>query len=162
MILCIRSSVFRKMFCGKMAMKGSEIRLQDIEPDAFLCFLKYLYTDEVKIRSNSAVYFFLHELHCTHTENGDMWWNIHPELWNTSWSTCMRVTVPLVPVAALRIHQQKQRPGKRKQRRWNKRKGVKATAFRSDSQDSCMRQTDDSAPHKQSNGIFDGPATGRK
>lgn len=53
-VLCIRSTVFRKMFCGKMAMKENEIRLPDIEPDAFLCFLRYLYTDEVKIDGDTV------------------------------------------------------------------------------------------------------------
>lgn len=49
-ILSIGSAVFDAMFNGPMAIKSSaEIELPDVEPAAFMCMLRFLYTDEVRL-----------------------------------------------------------------------------------------------------------------
>lgn len=48
-ILSVGSAVFYAMFHGNFASTKNEIELPDIEPQAFITLLKFLYYDEVNI-----------------------------------------------------------------------------------------------------------------
>ncbi|XP_044733727.1 BTB/POZ domain-containing protein 2-like [Chrysoperla carnea] len=49
LILAAASDVFETLFFGSLATKSDQIKLPDIEPTIFLAFLKFIYTDEMKI-----------------------------------------------------------------------------------------------------------------
>ena len=48
-VLATGSAVFDAMFNGGIRNQDSEITLPDVEPQAFLALLRFLYTDEVRI-----------------------------------------------------------------------------------------------------------------
>ncbi|XP_046547323.1 BTB/POZ domain-containing protein 6-like [Haliotis rubra] len=52
-VLVSRSCVFHAMFCGLLAGKG-EVTITDIEADIFKEFLRYIYTDEVRINAETV------------------------------------------------------------------------------------------------------------
>ena len=58
-ILSIGSAVFYAMFHGNFASARTEIELPDIEPQAFITLLKFLYYDEVNIAFLIQLSFFL-------------------------------------------------------------------------------------------------------
>ena len=55
-VLSLGSDVFYAMFNGPMATQEEEIELSDMEPDSFLCFLRYFYTGYVITRSDTAMW----------------------------------------------------------------------------------------------------------
>jgi len=48
-VLSVSSAVFDAMFNGGMATSSTEVEIPDVEPPAFICLLRFLYTDEVRI-----------------------------------------------------------------------------------------------------------------
>lgn len=48
-VLSISSPVFYAMFSGELVEQGKNIRIPDSDPESFLEFLRYLYTDEVNL-----------------------------------------------------------------------------------------------------------------
>lgn len=54
-VLSIGSAVFDAMFNGGMATDEKEIELPDIEPAAFLCLMKFFYSDEVRIGPDTVM-----------------------------------------------------------------------------------------------------------
>lgn len=54
-VLSIGSAVFDAMFNGGMATADAEIELPDVEPAAFLCLLRFFYSDEVKIGPDTVM-----------------------------------------------------------------------------------------------------------
>ncbi|RXG72434.1 BTB/POZ domain-containing protein 2 [Armadillidium vulgare] len=48
-VLSVGSAVFDAMFNGKLSSQQEEIELPDVEPQAFLALLRFLYSDEVQI-----------------------------------------------------------------------------------------------------------------
>ncbi|MCJ8731020.1 hypothetical protein PDJAM_G00191260 [Pangasius djambal] len=54
-VLAVGSSVFSAMFYGDLAEGDSEIQIPDVEPAAFLILLKYLYSDEIELSSETVV-----------------------------------------------------------------------------------------------------------
>ena len=49
MFLAMSSPVFEAMFYGGLAETKREIKISDVQPDAFSCMLEYIYTDEVNL-----------------------------------------------------------------------------------------------------------------
>jgi len=54
-VLAVGSSVFYAMFYGTLAETGDEIVVPDVEPEAFLKMLKYLYADEINLDEESVL-----------------------------------------------------------------------------------------------------------
>lgn len=54
-VLATSSSVFYAMFYGSLADNKQEIEIPDIEPNAFLTMLRYLYCDEIRIEEESIL-----------------------------------------------------------------------------------------------------------
>ncbi|KAG7277720.1 hypothetical protein CRUP_023008 [Coryphaenoides rupestris] len=54
-VLAVGSSVFAAMFYGDLAEETDEIRIPDVEPDAFLALLKYMYSDEVELEADTVL-----------------------------------------------------------------------------------------------------------
>lgn len=54
-ILSVGSAVFDAQFNGPMATSEEVIEIPDVEPDAFLALLKFLYSDEVTICSDTVM-----------------------------------------------------------------------------------------------------------
>ncbi|XP_068246479.1 BTB/POZ domain-containing protein 1-like [Palaemon carinicauda] len=48
-VLAVGSAVFDAMFNGQLSTRQEEIELPDVEPQAFLALLRFLYSDEVQI-----------------------------------------------------------------------------------------------------------------
>ncbi|XP_023320442.1 BTB/POZ domain-containing protein 6 isoform X2 [Eurytemora carolleeae] len=55
MFLAMSSPVFEAMFYGGLAETKREIKISDVQPDAFSCMLEYIYTDEVNLASFELV-----------------------------------------------------------------------------------------------------------
>ncbi|KAL3847899.1 hypothetical protein ACJMK2_018790 [Sinanodonta woodiana] len=53
LVLAARSPVFQAMFYGRMATNG-KVTIEDISPDTFKLFLRYLYIDDEEINEESA------------------------------------------------------------------------------------------------------------
>ncbi|XP_033749891.1 BTB/POZ domain-containing protein 1-like [Pecten maximus] len=54
-VLSVGSAVFDAQFNGPMATKDDVIEIPDVEPGAFLALLKFLYSDEVQICSDTVM-----------------------------------------------------------------------------------------------------------
>ncbi|XP_070579032.1 BTB/POZ domain-containing protein 3-like [Ptychodera flava] len=54
-VLATGSSVFYAMFYGELAENRSEIEIPDVEPQAFVTLLKYLYCDEIDLTADSVL-----------------------------------------------------------------------------------------------------------
>ena len=65
-VLSVGSAVFDAMFNSTLATQEDEITIPDVEPAAFLATLKFLYSDEVGIHTDSR-YLYDACLHCTVT-----------------------------------------------------------------------------------------------
>ena len=55
-VLSIGSSVFDAMFNGPMATNETEIEILDMDPDSFLCLLRFLYTGETSIGPETVMF----------------------------------------------------------------------------------------------------------
>merc|ERR1719431_1995402 len=55
MFLAMASPVFEAMFYGGLAETKREIKISDVQPDAFSAMLSYIYTDEVHLTSFELV-----------------------------------------------------------------------------------------------------------
>jgi hypothetical protein len=56
MFLAMASPVFEAMFYGGLAeTAGREIKILDVQPDAFSALLDYIYTDQVQLNSFELV-----------------------------------------------------------------------------------------------------------
>ncbi len=49
------SAVFDAMFNSTLATRDDEVVLPDVEPSSFLALLRFLYSDEVQVRSKSLL-----------------------------------------------------------------------------------------------------------
>jgi len=54
-ILCTGSTVFYAMLYGSLAEVDDEIVVPDVDPDAFLALLNYLYTDEIHLEPDNVL-----------------------------------------------------------------------------------------------------------
>nr|XP_029722778.1 BTB/POZ domain-containing protein 6-B-like isoform X1 [Aedes albopictus] len=54
-VLATGSSVFYAMFYGGLAENKQEIKVPDVEPNAFLTLLKYLYCDEIHLEADNVL-----------------------------------------------------------------------------------------------------------
>ena len=54
-ILCTGSTVFYAMLYGSLAEVNDEIVVPDVDPDAFLALLNYLYTDEIHLEPDNVL-----------------------------------------------------------------------------------------------------------
>lgn len=57
-ILVTASSVFYAMFCGGLASRnkdGDEIRVPDVDPDAFMAMLRFIYSEEINLEPESVL-----------------------------------------------------------------------------------------------------------
>jgi BTB/POZ domain len=55
MFLAMASPVFEAMFYGGLAETTREIKILDVQPDAFSALLDYIYTDQVQLNSFELV-----------------------------------------------------------------------------------------------------------
>jgi hypothetical protein len=55
MFLAMASPVFEAMFYGGLAETAREIKILDVQPDAFSALLDYIYTDTVQLNSFELV-----------------------------------------------------------------------------------------------------------
>ncbi|KAJ6218230.1 hypothetical protein RDWZM_009387 [Blomia tropicalis] len=54
-VLCTSSSVFYAMFYGPLADENCEIKVEDVEADAFITMLRYLYCDQINFKFDSVL-----------------------------------------------------------------------------------------------------------
>ncbi|XP_065332140.1 BTB/POZ domain-containing protein 6-B isoform X1 [Cloeon dipterum] len=54
-VLATGSSVFYAMFFGGLAEESAEIEVPDVEPQAFLTMLRYLYCDEIQLEADTVL-----------------------------------------------------------------------------------------------------------
>lgn len=54
MLLVAKSPVFKAMFCGKLAEKGSTVKITDITSKIFRLMLKHVYTDKLMIGADNV------------------------------------------------------------------------------------------------------------
>jgi hypothetical protein len=55
MFLAMSSPVFEAMFYGGLAETAREIKILDVQPDAFAALLDYIYTDQLQLNSFELV-----------------------------------------------------------------------------------------------------------
>ena len=55
MFLAMASPVFEAMFYGGLAETKREIKILDVQPDAFSAMLEYIYTDELHLSNFELV-----------------------------------------------------------------------------------------------------------
>ncbi|XP_044728418.1 BTB/POZ domain-containing protein 2-like, partial [Chrysoperla carnea] len=54
-ILCSWSTVFEAMFCGSLATKSDEIEIPDVEPEAFINLLNFMYYNKVEVNPETVM-----------------------------------------------------------------------------------------------------------